>query len=415
MTEGTVRDELYPAAGDRRVYRVAKWLRVAAVIATLALAGGANVMLFQPLWQGLNVPVSPLLMSVDVLFTLLMLYFLWWSFTAKVTLCADTIEESTPFGSRRLRKSEIKGCMRLPKGGGVLIAPKNGVPLTISKDSYNPDRYFDAWIDKLPDLKQVQQQEEEVRARNDPSLGVTPAQRLATYARRKSHFGKVYLGLLFASMAVFYVGVLASAAFAPAVFIAAAIPWCCLVAAYLYKDQWSHSAGGNNATAIIVPTMMPVLMLFIMASSRADLVDASQVMAHGALAGLPWLLAIVVLMGNIAVPLRQKLLSLLFLAALAWVYGGSLLALGNRMFDQSPPQVFRTHVVGWHVTHGKGGTHYYLELAGWGPEPGGTHLRVGYATYHAAHRGDPVCMGLHPGRLGFQWVHSMDCPPEGTP
>jgi hypothetical protein len=415
MTEGTVQDALQPAPCYPLVYRVVTWLRVFAIVATLVLAGGANVLLFKPVWQGLNVPISPLLTCADVLFTLLMLYFLWWSLIAHVTLSADAIAETTPFGTRRLRVNEIKGWARLPKGGGVLLAPKSGIPLTIAKDSYNPDRYFEDWIAQLPDLKGVELHEEEQRVRNDPSLGTTPAQRLAANARRKSHFGKIYLGLIFASIIVFYVGLLVSSAFEPAAFIAAAIPWCCLIAAHVYKDQWSHSMRGNAATAIIVPTVMPVLMLLIMASSRANLVDTSQVVVRGALAGLPLLLAIAMLMANIAVSAQQKLLSLLFFAALAWVYGGSLLALGNRLFDQASPQVFHTHVAGWHVTHGKGGPHYYLELAGWGPEPGGTNLSVSYASYHAAHRGDPVCMGLYPGRFGFAWTHSVDCPPLDAP
>jgi hypothetical protein len=415
MTEGTDRDSLYPAARYPIVYRVVTWLRCMAVVATLVLAGGANVLLFRPVWQGLNVHIGPMLLSSDVLFTLLMLYFLWWSFTAKVTLRADAIEEKTPFGARQLRVSEIKGWTRLPKGGGVLIAPKNGVPLKISKDSYNPDRYFETWIAKLPDLKQVEAQEEEQRVSNDPSLGTTPTERLATHARRKAHFGKAYLALIFGSIIVFYVGLLASSALQSAVFVAAALPWCCLIVGYVYKDVWSHSMGSNGAAAIIFPAMMPVLMLLIMAASRAELVDSSQVIARGALAGLPLLLAIAALVANVAASMRQKFLNLLLLGAMAWAYGGSLLALGNRMFDHASPQVMRTHVVGWHMTRGKGGPSYYLELAGWGPEPEGTNLRVGAAAYLSAHRGDPVCMGLYPGRFGFQWAHSVDCPPDGRP
>jgi hypothetical protein len=415
MTEGTVQDALQPAPRYPLVYRVVAWLRVFALVATLVLAGGANVLLFKPVWQGLNVQVSPLLTCLDALFSLLMLYFLWWSFTARVTLSADAIEEKTPLGTRRLRVSEIKGWTRLPKGGGVLLAPKSGNTLTISRDSYGPDRHFDDWLAKLPDLKLVELHEEEQRVRNDPSLGVTPEQRLAANARRKSVFRKVYMGLVFASIILFYAGLLANSAFEPAVFIAALVPWCCLVLAYFYKDQWSHAARGNGFAQILGPAMMPALMLLIMAMSRTSLVDASPVIARGALVGLPLLLAGAALLWNVAMLARQRLFGLLFFAAIAWVYGGSLLALGNRLLDQGSPQVFRTRVVGWHMTRGRGGPHYYLELAGWGPEPGGTNLSVGHATYHAARRGDPVCMGLYPGRFGFPWTHSIACLAQDAP
>jgi hypothetical protein len=415
MTEGTVQDALYPAARYPVVYRVVMWLRVFAVVLTLVLAGGANVLLFKPVWQGLNVPISPLLLGIDVLFTLLMLYFVGWSFTAKVTLRADAIEEATPFATRVLRVSDIKGWSRLPKGGGVLLAPKSGVPLTISKDSYNPDRYFEEWLAKLPDLKRVEEREEEARVRNDSSLGATPEQRLAANARRKSRFGKAYLCLLFGSMMVFYLGLLMDSVFKPAVFIAAAVPWCCVAVAYSYRDQWSRSVRGNNAAAMIIPMLMPTLMLLVMAGSRANLVHTADVYEPGALVGLPLLLAMAAVMANIATSASQKLLGLLVLAALAWAYGGSLLALGNRILDTSTPQVFRTHVVGWYATRGRGGPHYYLELAGWGPEPGGTNLQVGYGAYHAAHKGDPACMGAYPGRFGFPWTHSLPCPTDGLP
>jgi hypothetical protein len=215
-------------------------------------------------------------------------------------------------------------------------------------------------------------------------------------------------------MAVFYVGLFVSRVLEQVVVIAAALPWCCVLLGYFCKDRLSIATGRNNAAAFVVPMMMPVLLLLVLAMGRSNVLDTSGVIYRGALAGLPLLLATLVLIFNISASVAQKVAAFVGMALLAWLYGGSVLALGNRVFESSSPQVFQTHVLGWHVVRGRGSLTHYLELAGWGPEPQGTNLEVDGTQYSSAHKGDVVCMGLYPGRFGFEWVHSVSCPAEGA-
>jgi hypothetical protein len=416
MSEGAVWGGQYSTTRYPIVYRVVTWMRIVSVIATLLLAGGFGILAFQPLWAGWNVPLNPVLVCVDVCLSLLMLYFIWWAFTAQIVLRDDAMELKNPFISRVLRVSDIKGRRYTSQRKQLLIVLKDGNQVTLSVESFGLDARFDEWAIKLPDLKKIDAEEEELRVRNDASLGATPSERLAAHARRKGTFGKLYLSLTFASMALFFVGMLMHAtALEPIFFIATTMPWACVVLGYFYKDQLLLAASGNNAAAVVVPMMMPVLVLVVLALSGANMVDGTGVIARGALIGLPLLLALTVLMSNISASASQKLLGFAGLALFACFYGGGVLALGNRVLDKSSPQVFHTQVVGRHLVRGKGGPTHYLELAGWGPEPGGTNLEVDSARYFAAHKGDDVCMGAYPGKFGYQWVHSVSCPTGNSP
>ena len=106
MSEGTVRGGQYSATRYPIVYRVVTWVRIASIVVALFIAGGFSAMAFQPLLAAPNVPLSPVLVCIDVCLTSLMLYLVWWAFTAQIVLREDAIEQSKPFFRRVLRVSE---------------------------------------------------------------------------------------------------------------------------------------------------------------------------------------------------------------------------------------------------------------------------------------------------------------------
>lgn len=412
MSEGTVWGGQYSATRYPIVYRVVTWVRIASIVVALFIAGGFSAMAFQPLLAAPNVPLSPVLVCIDVCLTSLMLYLVWWAFTAQIVLREDAIEQSKPFFRRVLRVSDIKGRRYTTKGNCPMIFPRSGGAFSIDSSSYGLDSRFDEWFTKLPDLKQIDAKEDMERIRNDPTLGATPSERIAEDARRRKAFTTASGCLTVVSMIVFFAGMMFPGLSMSAVIVAAVVPWCAVLLGRVYKDQWFR-ANNNNAAVAVLPMMMPIFTLVLLALNSSGLLDSSGVIVWGGFVGLPLWLAGMGLFAKPSASTQQALVAALIFVPFAWLYGGSLLALGNRMLDQQPPQLFQTEVLGKHLVRGKGGPSHYLELAGWGPETQGTNLRVDSERYFEAKRGDVVCMGLHPGKFGFPWMHSIAC--SGTP
>lgn len=408
MSEGTAWGGQYSATRYPIVYRVVTWVRVASLLVALLMAGGFGAMAFQPLLAGPNVPLNSVWVCADVCLTLLMLYLVWWALTAQIALREDAIEQYKPLFRRVFRVDDIKGRRYTTKGNYPMIFPRSGAAFSIDSTSYGLDSRFDEWFAKLPDLKQIEAKEDIERVRNDPTLGSTPTERIAEDARRRKTFVTAGGCLTVVSMIVFFAGMMFPGVSMPVILVAAVVPWCAVALGRMYKDQWFRS-NGNNAAVAVLPMMMPIFTLMLLAINSSGLLHSNGVIVWGMAVGLPLWLAAISLFAKPSASIQQALAAPLIFLPFAWLYGGSLLALGNRMFDQVPPQVFQTEVVGKYLVRGKGGPSHYLELAGWGPETQGTNLRVDSARYFEAKHGDVVCMGLHPGKFGFPWMHSIAC------
>lgn len=399
------------------VYKVVVGVRVVALLLTLVVGGGWTFMTFLPAYvSGSYTSMAPIMLVIDILLVSVLLYFIGWAFFTRIILLQDRLELRRPIGSRILPLSRIKGRLTKPKSGAPMIVPKEGLAISFDKTTYGLDSRFDTWWLALPDAKEVEDNEDRQRARSDPSLGTTPEQRLVAYARRQRVFGALFVTVLIGTLLAFFAGLLANERWLLTVGVGSAVmPWCGIVIGALYKDQLARGGGRAAFGYYLTSLMMPGMVLAIMALEWSGLLDGFQVFKWGVLAGSPLWLAVASTAYPASVPLSQRLPGWLLLACATSAYGFGICALGNRLFDKAPPQVFHTQVVGKHLGHGKDRSSHYLELAGWGPEPRGTELRVDGASYYAANKGDPVCMGLYPGRFGFRWVHSVTCPAVSAP
>ncbi|HEV2682695.1 MAG TPA: hypothetical protein VGV14_19510 [Rhodanobacter sp.] len=395
-------------------YKVVAWVRALMLLLAVFGGGGWTYMTFHPGYaDGQFTAVPSTLIVINVFGVVLLAYFVWWAFSAAIVLYPDRFEQRKPFVNRVLRLDQIKGRMASQRGGYPMIVPRVGFAFSLDTTAYGLDDRFDAWWRRLPDARTVAGEEEMQRASGDPTLGATPAERVATNVQRKKVFGAVFAGAIFVSLAVFFIGLM-SEALKPTIVVAAVLPWCVITLCHFYKDQVVVSRGFNALTIVGIPLMMPALLLGILALDQSDLLDSHAVLGWGVLVGLPLLFAAVAVTDVRSVPWQQKLPGWLCVAFLSWMHGAGLLALGNRLLDQRPPQIYQTQVVGKHIIRGRGGPTHILELAGWGPESQGTNLRVSSAKYYEAQPHDVVCMGLYPGKFGYPWVHSTKCPAVDT-
>lgn len=99
-----------------------------------------------------------------------------------------------------------------------------------------------------------------------------------------------------------------------------------------------------------------------------------------------------------------------FVGAYAAGLGWGAITLVNRVFDSSPSQVFETVIQDKNMSWGgRGGPHYHLILAPWGPVDHSVTVGVGGGAYYHASIGGSMCVKLHPGALGVAWYQAGAC------
>jgi hypothetical protein len=395
-------------------YKVLTWVRVLTLILALALGVGWNYLTFYPPFAHGNLTISPVLVAIDLPLTALIVYLIWWAFSSRIILSEDAIEQSRPFMRRVLRVSDIKGRRYVSgRSSAPMIVPRSGTPMSIDSASYGLDDRFDAWFKRFPDLKALEQKQEWERIRSDPALGATPAERVAKVTQRQGvllTWGIALTVLAIITMGMIFVTEQVSGLL---VLTTAVLPACGTLLMLRYKDEFQSTVRGNAAASLSLPLILPVISLGLLATDASGVVDSGKAISLGVIVGLPCLIAIQFAYGKGVATWRQRLAGGLIFGPYICLYCGSVLALGNVLLDKAAVPVYQAQVVGRYLVRGKSGAQHYLRLAAWGPMQDGSHLRVSGERYYEVHKGDIVCMSLHPGKFGLRWVHSVDCNTSG--
>ncbi|RUL63355.1 hypothetical protein EKH79_13255 [Dyella dinghuensis] len=198
-----------------------------------------------------------------------------------------------------------------------------------------------------------------------------------------------------------------------AIVICAVIPWCALVVGLRYRGEIAVALRTRRDGSAAGPMVIATIALASFALDDLGLISSRGVIEWGLFVGLPMWFAFFYLVSKPDASIFQTFGAALIFLPVAWIYGGSLLALSNCFMDHASPQVFQTQVIGKHVSYAKSERKYYLELQAWGPRSDGSNLRVDYERYEDAKNGDRICLGLYPGRFGQPWAHSIACPHAG--
>jgi len=183
-------------------------------------------------------------------------------------------------------------------------------------------------------------------------------------------------------------------------------PWCYVL--WIFKSGQMTLLDPRNRNPAPIPFVASIVLLFMAAAGIARLRHPEYAMFLGAVPGLMLWLAFYAAALRVNVTFRPSMGALLLLGIPCWIYGGSALALANRLLENHPPQVYETQVTGKRMEHGKG-ISYYLELGDWGPGIRGDEITVDEGQYAKVNVGDPLCMGICPGRFGLQWTDQIQC------
>lgn len=126
--------------------------------------------------------------------------------------------------------------------------------------------------------------------------------------------------------------------------------------------------------------------------------------------------AIAILFGIVVVTLRgrpaahRELLVIVILALPSTIFGGwGAVVLANQYSDGSEVRTHKTLLVHYYAHHSrKGGSNYYLVFESWHPGGGTVEIEGTEGQYGYAPRTKDWIIHTHKGRLGFEWVKSIE-------
>lgn len=132
---------------------------------------------------------------------------------------------------------------------------------------------------------------------------------------------------------------------------------------------------------------------------------------------LPVAIAAIAILLGIAVALlkgrsaaHRELLAIVALALPSILFGGwGAVVLANQYSDGSEVRTHKTLLVHYYAYHSrKGGSNYYLVFESWHPGGGTVEIEVSEGQYGYATRTKDWIIRTHKGRLGFEWVKSIE-------
>jgi hypothetical protein len=329
---------------------------------------------------------------------------------SKVVLYESTLAIVQLWSTRYVRREDLatRQTVRVPRAPAQLwlrFKDPSRRPVKLPM-VFALDTSFQKWFESIPDVDAVAAAQLEAQVRSDPTLGQTPDERLARFARarllaQRAAFVAPALFLWSSFYPHPYLLIIAVLLLLPWLFVA-------LMARHpgLYDINGTASPGRPNLAAALIPA---AIILALRAFRDVHILEW-----HGL---LPWAIGTAVLLGvsiysvNRTASRKWSTAFTILLVSAAYGFGAATSA--DAWLDRSAPAKFRPAVLGKHVSGGRYRS-YDLLLAPWGPRAGAENVQVPPAVYSQAHVGQQICVSLRGGALGSNWYTVSDCSEQGA-
>lgn len=328
-----------------------------------------------------------------------------------MTLTAGSINVRGLFRSRELLREAISGRRVLTARGKPiqLLVPWKGRQFRLDS-GYPRDAVLNAWIATLPDLDKLERAASEAKLAADRSYGDSPKKRLG----RLVFFPPVVKLANGATLIIFAWACIYPRPYPLVIVVLALMPWCAVALARGSKGLIRFVTSRNDVRPNMLSLLlMPGAALAIRALFDIHLLDVTQVLAFGFIAGLPLVAAVLLAHQRDDTP-RTWALPIVLLIFVAVPYGAGVLSLADVLLDHAAPQVFSAEVTGKYIS---GGRHPQatLNLSPWGPQTRANEITVTGDYYAETAVHSTVCPALYPGKVGLPWFRLEDCAPVITP
>jgi len=325
---------------------------------------------------------------------------------SKVVIADDGITYITPFKTKQLLFSEIKG-YSIQTGDQnskslIVLSKVPGKPdLNIGNPSYFANSAaLTAFIyAKFKDIDEEEYQEEEGEILLDPSLGFTEEER-AKQLKRVRNIVRVLniIGLVISFWLYLY-----PQPYPVPLYIALIYPFFALI--YFVRNQSIVTLIGENKKKSAYPSLslafiIPPVALLIRTLIDFDILEYDQLFLYvGIFAGV-LVLALLLLIGQS----KARVMNIIgaFGFALFIGYGGVVVA--NCIPDRSVVQIYKVQILDRRISSSKSKS-YYLSLTEWGNRKRGKEVSVASSLYKEVAIGDSVSVNIKKGMLNIPWYY----------
>lgn len=281
----------------------------------------------------------------------------------------------------------------LKQGHGTLTMP----------NSFDIDDNYRAWLQRFPNLDQIDRDAllNEISQLQD--LGATPEERLAALKQAKTCAILALVVACAAAVALNFGNPTLQAVFAIAL---ALVP--VILALMIQRSPLLYAVfkKKSDPRAELMYALIATSFGFLLRNRGTHLVSLQSLSLVIVFVSFAYCAAFFRSAHESSSP-TSALIGLVFLAA---SYGYAMAATANNLADSSNATTYHVKITGKHVSRGRS-TSYYLELEPWGPMQSQNSISVPRTTYDQFAPGDEICLNLHQGRLHAPWYAIVSCAP----
>ncbi len=361
----------------------------------LFLGGAAALAVLAPAPKG-NAWLIPVICTGLVALGLVVL----WSLMGRTTLYEDRLEYRGLIATRRIARTDIvrtRNARSRTVSVTLVLVLKSGRSVQVS-DFGRMDDVFKEWFNAFPNAEVEARVARKEKLRANPAFGSNPTERehhIKADARFLSFIG-------WPCIALSLWGMIWPQPYTTCLSIVATLPVLVLIAVAASRGRWALIDGedvGRLNTGQVMLTM-PCYVMVLRAIQDGQLLNwwTPIIWAAG---------AAVVLTGLSGLAERRlSRMGAVGLLLLWWGYAWGTAMFVNRAFDTARFEAVPVQVLGLEESsHDQTAT-----VSGWRGHSSPLEVNISYRFYAKLHKGDHVCLHIHPGLLHWPWHVLGFCP-----
>lgn len=384
-----------------KVYRIAKGWAIFIYIFSPVLIAAFSWTLIMP-FVSEDVPrnVAYFLVPLSLGMLVLMIVGILDTAKGKVIVSDTMVSLRSTFINRDLVFHEIKGYVIEDKY--ILIIPHDGPKKRIKISTYiGKSNELISWLHShFPNLHELKAGQEESEILTDPEYGQTEEDRSHRLVQAKT-VAKILnvAGALVCAWTLFK-----PEPYEYAILASISIPIISILVVAYFKglirlDQNKGSAYPSISLAVLLTSCG----LFLRAQIDYDIFDYSNVW-------VPSITIAVVLTALVVLSTREfkfkevkDYFTVLFASLFLLGYGYGAVVTLNCIYDENPPEVYHSTVLGKRISSSRRSTTHYLELEAWATQIQPEDVSVSENFYDHMQVDDSVTIHLYKGRLSIRW------------
>ncbi len=282
-------------------------------------------------------------------------------------------------------------------GFSIVLDLKSGRKVHIS--AFGPlDDVLTYWLDEFPNAEWDAQVQREDRLLANPVWGTTPEERERNINRDARRLNWLY----WPGWALMIWAFAFPQPYEVCLSVLLALPVIALIMVMASRGRWSLLEDVDSGRLEVGSRLffLPCGALALRAFLDHQLIDWITPLIYAV--GVGALLTALTGLIERRLPMTAAIVLLLLWTGYAW--GGVLFV--DTTFDTAYYEATQVRI----LDKSQGGHDHSLTVTAWGKKPDGNSVNVSGQLYYKLHKGDPICIYLHPGRLGWPWYEAGRCP-----